>query len=71
MLLLVKLTNVPCRFTEMERAKKAKDPSALVCGNLGNHEIFEKWRTRDATSLTGTKRDEYLIDKAESNRRSA
>ena len=37
-------------FTALEAAKKNEDPHATVCPDLSNHEIFERWRTRDAAA---------------------
>ena len=36
---------------------------------MSNHELFEKWRVRDATKLTIDEKAEYDADVGESNRR--
>jgi len=56
-------------FTEMEAAKKFKDPTAEVCPHLSNHEIFEKWRPVDTSTLQGARLREFRRDLRESNRR--
>ena len=53
----------------MEAAKKSHDPESAVCPYLSNHEIFEKWRIVDTSTLSSEKRAEFEEDKAESNRR--
>ena len=53
----------------MEAAKKSHDPESAVCPHLSNHEIFEKWRIVDTSTLSSEKRAEFEEDKAESNRR--
>ena len=53
----------------MEAAKKSHDPESAVCPYLSNHEIFEKWRVVDTSTLSSEKRAEFEEDKAESNRR--
>ena len=56
-------------FSEMEAAKKMDDSTAIVCAELSNHEIFEKWRIVDTAGLTGERLAEYDRDRTESNRR--
>jgi hypothetical protein len=56
-------------FSEMEAAKKMDDSSAVVCAELSNHEIFEKWRIVDIAGLTGDRLAECDRDRNESNRR--
>ena len=53
----------------MEAAKKMDDSTAIVCAELSNHEIFEKWRIVDTAGLTGERLAEYDRDRTESNRR--
>lgn len=56
-------------FTEMEAAKKNDDHTAVVCPELSNHEIFEKWRVVDTSDLEGERREEFQQDLQESKRR--
>ena len=42
-----------------------KRPSATVCAELSNHEIFEKWRVVDTAKLTGERQAEFERDRAE------
>jgi hypothetical protein len=56
-------------FSEMEAAKKTDDSTAVVCAELSNHEIFEKWRIVDTAGLVGERLAEYDRDRTESNRR--
>eukprot|EP00935_MAST-01C_sp_MAST-1C-sp1_P002222 g2222.t1 len=56
-------------FSEMEHAKKNDDPTATVCAELSNHEIFERWRVVDTAKLRGDRRAEFERDREESNRR--
>jgi hypothetical protein len=53
----------------MEQAKRADDPSASVCAELSNHEIFEKWRVVDTTKVRDKRLVEFESDEEESNRR--
>jgi hypothetical protein len=53
----------------MKAAKKLDDPTACVCPELSNHNIFEKWRVVDTAKLAPEQQCEHKRDRAESNRR--